>query len=308
MTELQDAQKRSALIAARIKERTDVKLRDLIASLEEDPLYCPLEDLMISKRAWIYTQQLNVSPQSVFAHPDVLRKHPRLSQYYRGIALLPFKRVKNIAGSVESWEDPTKTPLITEEKSKCVARLYNAVICSIIEGTSKWTLENGYRNITATMGITLDGVFRNIIGRDAEQLIKNRIIAWLDNQNLTVQRDDKERKFQLPNGYWMHYGSEPDIFFKQDGATQDVATIEIKGGKDPAGALERLGAMKKSFDATPTNCVNMLIAGIVTPEMQSRLDDMGMTDVFLIDDLAYDGDSWNEFVDTVFRRTICIGV
>ena len=104
----------------------------------------------------------------------------------------------------------------------------------------------------------------------------------------------------------MYYRSEPDIFFRKDGSAQDVATIEIKGGKDPAGALERLGAMQKSFDTTPTNCVNMLIAGVVTSEMRSRLDYMGMTDVFMIDDLAHDGDSWDKFVDTVFQSTICI--
>ena len=43
-----------------------------------------------------------------------------------------------------------------------------------------------------------------------------------------------------------------------------IATIEIKGGKDPAGALERLGAIQKSFEETPPGCENMLIAGVIT--------------------------------------------
>ena len=106
----------------------------------------------------------------------------------------------------------------------------------------------------------------------------------------------------------MRYGSEPDILFRQElsGVVRDVATIEIKGGKDPAGALERLGAMQKSFEATPPNCVNMLIAGVVTDEMQSRLEQMGVEKVFLLDDLSHDGASWSEFVNEVFHYTIRI--
>ena len=115
-------------------------------------------------------------------------------------------------------------------------------------------------------------------------------------------------EFQLPNGYSMRYGSEPDVLFQQDisGGTRETATIEIKGGKDPAGALERLGAMQKSFEATPPNCVNMLVAGVVTPEMRAGLDQMGVVKVFLLDDLAHDGDLWTNFLNEVFHYTIRI--
>ncbi len=303
MTSLHDAQFQSTLMSARIQERTDCTLRTLIANLEEEPEYHPLKDLMISQQAWNYISRSNIDPKFVFANPVFLRKHPQLSQYYRGIALLPQKRVADIANSVASWEDGTRKTPINESQSKCVARLYNAVICSIIEGTSKWTLDNGYRNIIANMGVGLDGTFRNIIGQDAEDLVKTRIRNWLDRRHLTVKQNDAKTEFQLPNGYSMRYGSEPDILFRQElsGTTRDVATIEIKGGKDPAGALERLGAI-----ATPPNCVNMLIAGVITAEMRSRLDQMGVEKVFLLDDLAHDGESWAEFTNEVFHYTIRI--
>ena len=70
--------------------------------------------------------------------------------------------------------------------------LYNAVISSIIEGSTEWTLENGYRNIIANMGIGLDGAVRNIIGQDAEQLIKTRIRDWLDSRGLIIQRNAEQ--------------------------------------------------------------------------------------------------------------------
>ena len=189
-----------------------------------------------------------------------------------------------------------------------MARLYNAVISSIIEGSTEWTLENGYRNIIANMGIGLDGAVRNIIGQDAEQLIKTRIRDWLDSRGLIIQRNAEQTQFQLPDGYSMRYGSEPDIEFSQvvNGEPRVVATIEVKGGKDPAGALERLGAIQKSFEATPPNCVNILIAGIVTSEMRDRLDRLGVDKVFMLDYLANDGESWAEFLNEVFHYTVRI--
>ena len=100
----------------------------------------------------------------------------------------------------------------------------------------------------------------------------------------------------------MRFGSEPDILFERN--EQTIATIEIKGGKDPAGALERLGAMQKSFDATPPGCVNILVAGVVTSEMQHRLSQIGVVKVFLLDDLAHDGEPWEIFTTEVFHHVV----
>ena len=308
MTNLHDAQIRSALISERIRQRTDLALRELIAQYQEELTFHPMDDLMISEQAWRHVEASDIDPKLVFAHPELLQKHPTVSQYYRGLALLPRKRVTDIAGSVDSWEDGTRKTPIPEPRSKDVARLYNAVISSIIEGASDWTLENGYRNIIATMGIGLDGTFRNIIGQDAEVLVRNRIRNWLAIHQLIVERNDAETEFQLSNGYSMRYGSEPDILFRQElnDTAQIVATIEIKGGKDPAGALERLGAMQKSFEETPPGCVNMLVAGVITPEMESRLENMGVTKVFLLDNLAHDGEDWIDFLNEVFHYTVRI--
>ena len=295
-------------MSERIRQRTDLALRGLIANSEVDLSFIPLDDLMISVQAWEYIRGSGIDPKLVFAHPELLREHPQVSQYYRGVSLLPQKRVADIAGPVSSWEDGTRKTPITESQAKSVARLYNAVISSIIEGTTNWTLENGYRNIIANMGIGLDGTFRNIIGRDAESLVKTRIKNWLDSQGLILEQNSDATEFQLPNGYSMRYGSEPDILFRQgaSGGVREAATIEIKGGKDPAGALERLGAMQKSFEATPPNCVNMLVAGVVTPGMRSRLNQMGVVKVFMLDDVSHDGDSWTNFLNEVFHYTIRI--
>ncbi len=295
-------------MSERIRLRTDHELRKLIAGYTEELDFRRLDDLMISEQAWSYTVRSGIEPKLVFAHPRLLREHPRTSQYYRGIALLPQKRVASIAVPVSSWEDDSRRRPVKYEHSLEVARLYNGVISSIIEGTTNWTLENGYRNIIANMGIGLDGTFRNIIGQDAENLVKTRIRNWLDSQGLVIERSRDATEFKLPKGYLMRFGSEPDILFRQEigDRTRHAATIEIKGGKDPAGALERLGAMQKSFEATPRDCVNFLVAGVVTQEMQNRLDQMGVVKVFLLDELSEDGQPWIDFLNEVFHYAVRI--
>lgn len=63
----------------------------------------------------------------------------------------------------------------------------------------------------------------------------------------------------------MRFDSEPDISFTED--NEYLAVVEIKGGIDPAGALERHGAATKSFqhaiEGNP-RCKNFYLGGVYT--------------------------------------------
>ena len=105
----------------------------------------------------------------------------------------------------------------------------------------------------------------------------------------------------------MVYSSEPDIYFerKEDNDSWEVvSTIEVKGGTDPAGALERLGAVKKSFDKTPTRAKNFLIVGVVTEEMRNQLDQMQIEKFFILFETLYLDAKWAEFINEVFYHTL----
>jgi hypothetical protein len=69
------------------------------------------------------------------------------------------------------------------------------------------------------------------------------------------------------------FASEPDIsLLDQDGRT--IGVIEVKGGADPAGALERYGAAKKSFEATRRSspaAATILVASCITSEVRARI-------------------------------------
>ena len=304
MSEWDSTIDRSILLANRISRRTDEDVRKLVDGYEGALDFGPLEHYLISEGAWNHVVGCGYLPHQVFAHPSLLMKLPQASEYYRNMAMLPRKRVSDLAVGVERWESLGTQAKVTANRALIVARLYNAVNCSIIEGSTDWTLENGYRNMIANMGIGLDGTMRNLIGQDADNMVKTRMLEWLTSNDLVIDGDPFESGAELVNGYEMRYGSEPDIEFCLGGTM--VASVEIKGGRDPAGALERLGAAFKSFDNTPANCTNFLVAGVITNTMGERLDEVGTIKVFRLDDVIQDAEGWFGFLNELFHHTVRI--
>ena len=307
---LDEATQRALIITEHIRGRVDVEVRQTIEDFDT-PLDFEdrLGDLTIAPEAWEYVVQEQINPRLVFAHPYLLRAHPRTSLYYRGIATLSLKRVQMLAGPVNRWEDGTLRRPPTLERCLNIARIYNSIISVIITGTDGWALENGYRNILVTIGITEDGALRNIVGQEGEAAVKERIAEWLDAKDTvpTVVQGSTtligpERTLR------MVFGSEPDIKFERltEDEWQIVSTVEIKSGTDPAGALERLGAIQKSFEQTPTRSSNFAVLGVVTPEMRRRLDDMNVARDFALYQILNDPEAWGDFTQEIFHHTLRI--
>ena len=82
--------------------------------------------------------------------------------------------------------------------------------------------------------------------------------------------------------------------------------MEIKSGTDPAGALERLGAIQKSFEQTPPRSLNFAVLGVVTPEMRRRLDGMNVARDFLLYQILNDDKAWDDFIRELFHHTLRI--
>ena len=300
-----DATARALIIAKRIAARDDLAARQKIADFPGRLRYAKRE-LCIAEQAWRHVVEAGIRRRLVFAHPEILKAVPEASLHYRGLALLSLKRVQEIAGAVETWERNPSAARVSDDKALRVCRLYNAIIGSIILDSADWTLENGYRNVLATLGISADGSIRNIIGQEAETAIEQRTLDWTRARDLLTGAEAiaDGSAWQLAGGVRMIFGSEPDIAFEKDGKVAVV--VEIKGGKDPAGALERLGAVKKTFDETPAGCKNFLVAGVVTPTMRGRLDEMRMERDFDIDRLLHTDADWVEFMNEIFHHALRI--
>ena len=306
---LEESRQRALLITERIRSRSDERARELIEGFDGPLDFANrLEDLAIAEEAWEHITRSGIDPKFVFAHPDLLREHPATSLHYRGIGTLSLKRVSDMAAAVGSWERGTRRTRPTAETCLRVARTYNAVISVVITGTDGWTLENGYRNVLATIGITEDGVLRNIVGQEGEAAVKARIIQWLNSSRVIPARFEGSVTLLGNNQeVRMRYSSEPDIQFERlnnDGQYEVVSTIEVKSGTDPAGALERLGAIQKSFDQTPARSQNFAVLGIVTPAMRDRLNELHVTRDFMLYDILNDPAAWEGFVSEAFHHTL----
>ena len=298
-----DAISRARRIAGRIAKGEDLRVRAAIAGFGHDLDYADRTSLCIVEDAWVHVIGAGIEPRMVFAHPDVIKANPDASLHYRGIALLSRKRVQEIVGSVDAWERSPATARVSDAKALKVCCLYNAVISSLIVDHTQWTMDDGYRNILATMGITEDGAIRNIIGQEAELAVKKRLVDWVRSRGLLTS-DGADDHWQLIGGIRMLFGSEPDIGFERDGKWAVI--VEVKGGKDPAGALERLGAIKKTFDEAPVDCKSFLVVGVVTATMRERLREMRMEADFDIDQLLDDEHVWTAFMNEIFHHGLRI--
>ena len=305
---------RSILLSELLEDRAEYQVVEQVDKLvgESGIGYEPLAHRAISELAWNHVVDLDVKPWQVFAHEEILRELPRASLYYRGLTLLSKKGVERLARSIDSWEHPEKRPRITEEALLEVVRLYNSFISCLIEQSENWTIEDGYRNIIATTGIGFDGIWRNYIGKKAEHKVRQVITEFLRERFPGWDFEDKDivgkwvslpRETNMSEQFEMKFGSEPDISFV-DQTTFVRATIEIKGGLDRAGALERFGAMRKSFEETAKRTRNFLILGVITDEVEKRLEELDV-ETYLLSDL--DKESIRaEFLDELFHHAVRI--
>jgi len=81
----------------------------------------------------------------------------------------------------------------------------------------------------------------------------------------------------VTNGYRIFFGSEPDISIlnPEEEEPRDllIGAIEVKCGLDPAGALERYGAAKKSFEDRSVRKTFNLTKVFFDPEEKHRFLD-----------------------------------
>lgn len=307
---------KSLLIVTSLQKRADLKAVKLIKQCPEKLDWEPFSNLMIDEEVWSYavtTQKYD--PKLVFCHPKVLLYKPATSLYYRGLCGLSLKAARDYFGAIDGIEAGKPRARLSEDKALKIARTYNTFICSIIKNSTDWTLENGKRTIIATLGITLDGVMRNKIGEIAEDRVRTLILEWLWEQDLVVEPILKKEEIYenipkectLKDKITMRFSSEPDISFMKGGEL--LAVVEIKGGIDPAGALERYGAATKSFQHSigiSSKCRNFYLGAVFTPELEKRMKEDRLVEksfniIEILDNPTYRDDFFTELFHHALR-------
>ena len=199
-----------------------------------------------------------------------------------------------------------------------ICQLFNTHVSTIIESTLTFSQRDLDALLFASAGAQINGSWLNAIGNEAEMVVKRLLSSFLVKRGLVVGLLDKKgrsltldevedliriladiRAIRLQNGTSMVFGAEPDIALLSP-TGQTMAVIEVKGGKDPAGALERYGAAKKSFEKTledNPDAITIYLASCITDEVERRLaEDATVQQVFNLTILLGDEAQRNDFL------------
>jgi hypothetical protein len=275
----------------------------------------------ISEEAWEILQANKIAPMMVFLHPKVLQLNPLFLKYYRSVALMPQKGLTTLTGvsSVNKIEEgKVEAGRVAQNHIDKLVKTINETMSLLVTLASDINEKKIEGMMYATAGVKIDGSWRNQIGAEGERVIRkiffNELFAHDEISSVENKKDvlteiaqwdangdiDDVKKLHLINGYSILFSSEPDVTMYND-AGAIVGIIEIKSGLDPAGALERLGAMFKSFENTLAeypDAVTILVASCITKEVDKRLNaSMSVRQRYLTTDITSSEAEKRKFVN-----------
>ena len=291
-------------------------LRELIAGLA-NPDWADRAQWGIGERAWTQALQTGAAPVSVFCHPEVIAAQPRLIAYYRCLALLPQKGMQLLAVNTANLEEGRGR--LNAARAGRIAVTVNGLLCALIDADPHWQLAKAHTAALLNLGSQINGSWRNAVGSEGGRQVKQLLIAfaWQQESIASVLLNDGSevapgpalaeqtiRELRLTNGARIVFSSEPDVALR-DAQGNLVGTVEIKYGLDPAAALERYGAAKKSFDAAVAENArvsNVYLVSCLTPEVRRRIaTDRVVNADFNLTEVLNDGGKRAEFLNYIRR-------
>lgn len=248
-----------------------------IEKIKGEKLTWDKTELAISRSAWDKIIHRGIKPVRVFAHPWILMNIDRSVGYYQKLALVSLKSMNNIGLSITRYETGQNKRPMNEDKAIEVSRRLNELISHLVEADKELDPREFdlWRGMTA--GSTAQGSWQNAKGDRTENVIRGMIVRRIQAQGLAIdQIDDNDGGFLLKDGRELEFGSEPDLAFYGEG-DEILIAVEIKGGIDTAGVLERIGAAIKSLNRAkqdnPTSMTVLIIPKVsVTDQAELELE------------------------------------
>lgn len=253
----------------------------------------------ITQEAWEIVSNSNINPILVFCHPEIINLQPTTVLYYRSLALIPQKGFQTIIGrSPLPYESGKKKPnTLKNEECLKIAFGINEVLSNTLRLSNTIEQCEIIGMLFAQAGMTTDGSWRNQIGTEGQLMIwliiirgllesgeissvssgHNRdsiLLTELSNESL-LENPQEYKSLNLSNGAYILYASEPDITIWSAGNDM-LAAIEVKAGLDPAAALERTGAVLKTFESVLAEyppSTTILITSCETEESNLRVNE-----------------------------------
>lgn len=225
-----------------------------IEKIKGEELQWDLESLSVSPTAWAKAIHRGIKPVIVFAHPDILQRIERSGSYYRMLAMVSQKSMIRVGLPTARYELNNALP--NEATAMAIARHLNKIISTLVELDERMNPREFdlWRGMAA--GSQAQGSWQNAKGSRIEIVIRGIIQLRLREKELVaeeekiVSADEAQGSLmRLKDGRSVVFADEPDVaIYRDDGPKKVIeAAVEIKGGIDAAGVLERVGAALKSL-------------------------------------------------------------
>jgi hypothetical protein len=246
-----------------------LEVAEQLEQIQGERLSWDRNDLAISEKAWDKIIHRGVKPLVVFAHPEILTTIARAASYYRMLAMVSQKSMNQVGLPTTRYEMGYAPQLETAER---IARHLNDIISKLIEAdeTINGREFDLWRGMAA--GSQAQGSWQNAKGRKMEIVLQGVIRRRLQASGLLAEPDGRSR-LALLDGRKIVFADEPDIAIYQGGVI--VAAVEVKGGIDKAGVLERVGAAMKSLSRAKEQnpaAITVLILPEVSMTPQAAVD------------------------------------
>lgn len=262
---------KSEFFHQKLHEWALLEVANAIESIQGEELDWSSTLIHISVPAWNRVIHRGIKPITVFAHPSVLLSVARSTGYYRMLAMVSQKSMNQVGLPSVIFEDG-RTP--TTEMALRLSQQLNKIISRLIEADARIDPREFdlWRGMAA--GAQAQGSWQNAKGRGIELVITGAIKRQLKEKNLIHDEVDfTGSQFLLQDGRTIVFADEPDIaIYKNE---QVVSAVEIKGGIDTAGVLERVGAAIKSLSravAANPNATTILLVQGVSVTQQAEVD------------------------------------
>lgn len=247
-----------------------LSVADALENVQGENLSWDRTSLGISARAWDKVIHRGIKPVRVFAHPEVLRQVPRAVSYYRMLAMVSQKSMSGVRLPITSYEMGRKQPDISVAQQ--IAMHLNTIISRLIEGEERLDEREFdlWRGMAA--GAQAQGSWVNAKGDAVQETVSGLVQKRLLQKGYAREDNPDWSSVELTDGRKFVFKDDPDIEVHKGGRIK--AAVEIKGGIDPAGVLERVGAALKSLarirEANPTATTILIIHGSVMTQTATK--------------------------------------
>jgi len=246
-----------------------------LEGIKGEELEWHLENLNITTKAWNRVIHRGIKPIRVFAHPEVLKQNPKRVGYYRMLAMVSQKSMARVGLSINRYEEGRS--YLDDDAALEISKHLNKIISILIEHDE--TVDDREFDLWRGMaaGSQAQGSWQNTKGDRAEVVIKELIERKVREKGLIFEEKahGKGETLKLKDERLLILGSEPDIGIYEDDIIQ--IAVEIKGGIDPAGVLERFGAALKSLrrakQESPNSITILIMQGVsLTSKAMEEID------------------------------------